>query len=438
MEGPFYYVFNTLLEKPDADITTLVAEYCQAAFGPAAARMISFYDRLNLQLQTTSLVDEGWSMAAGSDLGSYGTTYARRGTSLPMLGYIYSPDAVKSMEASLTHAEKTPGLTEKMKRRLALVRLEWTYAKNLGKIANLYAAYKTVPTKDSFALLADAIRERNAFLDDLYAKGPERPKKIEGWSELMTFGGFGRKMLSTNGRLSAALSAPLNWDVDFLQSIGMLPGAAAKSMKAAKAAERPSTTDFESGAWAKAAWQDLGGSGMQKLDRTARAKVLYDDEALHVAIESDLDDDVVVRRMGHDGSIWTDECAEVLVDPTGSREVFYHFIAGPDEGALYDEAFGLITDPLDPKFRKRDADWNAKGVTTANRRQNGRWTAYLRIPYADLNASKPAAGDVWGVNFCRTWDFARGAEKCFSGYWNPNLESGSFVSPEAMGLLVFE
>jgi len=438
MEGPFYYVFNSLLENPDADVTALVAEYCQAAFGPAAPQMLAFYDRLNLQLQASSLVDEGWSDAVGGGLGDYRRTYA--GSSLPMLAYIYSPDAVKALESSLVRAEKTAGLSEKVRRRLALVRLEWTYARNLGKIGNLFAAYKFTPSAGTFAPLADAVRERNAFLDWLYEKSASSPRKIEGWPDYNVFGGFDRKMVSTNGRLGATLSAPLNWDVDFLTKAGVLPGAGVKSMKAVRAAARPSADDFEAGEWRKAAWQDLAGSQMQTLaqDRRARVKVLYDDEAVCFALESDLDDALVLKDFARDGAVWTDECVEVLVDPFGSRDVYFHLIAGAKAGVVYDEAVGLIADPLNPKFRKPDSDWNAKGVETSSRRANGRWAIMIRLPYADMGAKAPAPGDVWGVNFCRTWDFNKGGEKTTSAFWNPNLESGGFDAPEAMGGLSFE
>ena len=221
MEGPFYYLFNAVLENPEADAKAVVAEYCQAAFGPAAPQMIAFYERLSRQLQVNSLITEGWE---GRDVGTcpadYRSTWA--GNSLPLLAYIYSPDAIAAMESSLARAEKTSGLSEKAKRRLGIVRFEWNYAKNLGVIANLYAAYKLQPTKESFAPLAAAVRARNRMLDDLYVNSPT-PGKIPDWPEYTPFGGYGRKSVEMNGRLSAMLSAPLNWNIDLLEKTGTLP-----------------------------------------------------------------------------------------------------------------------------------------------------------------------------------------------------------------------
>jgi len=436
MEGPFYYLFNVLLENPDADVKAVVNEYCQAAFGPAAPQMLAFYERLSRQLQVNSLITEGWS---GRDIGKSPSDYRQvwAGNALPLLGYIYSPDAIAAMEASLSRAEKTFGLSEKMKRRLEVVRIEWDYAKNLGMIANFYAAYKLQPTKETFAPLAAAVRARNAMLDYLYVKSPT-PGKIPGWPDYTLFGGYGRKSVETNGRLSAMLAAPLNWNIDLLEKTGVLPGASKKSMKAAHATRSVAAGDFESGDWARASWQPLVGSQLQALTHGARVKALYDDEALYVAIDSDLDDARAVKDYGADGMVWEDESVEVLVDPTGSQARYYHFIVGPQPGAVYDEAAGLIADPLHPLFGKLDPSWNARGVTVTNRRANGRWTALVRIPYADLDATRPAAGAVWGLNLCRLWDITKGDNGFEIAFWNPNLESASFAAPEAMGTLTFE
>jgi len=435
MEGPFYYVFNRLLENPALEVKPIVTEYCQAAFGPAAAQMLAFYERLNQQIQCNALAKAGWSRAVGPGLGDY--LKGSDGSPLPMLAYIYSPDAVQFMESALVRAEKTPGLGEKAKRRLGVVRFEWTYAKNLGRIGNLYAAYKLCPSKASFAPLADAVRERRDLLEWVFAKSPT-PGKIKDWPEYQIFGSYGRKSAETNGRMSALISAPLNWDVDFLERNGVLPGATRKSMKAPRAAKPPTLGDLDAGDWAGAAWQDLEGSQLQAISRKARAKALYDDDALYVVIDSDLSDGQTVKTYGHDGAFWADDNVELLVDPTGAQTRHYHFMAGPTEGSFYDEATGLIDDPLHPLFGKADVSWNAKDVTISHRRANGRWQALFRIPYSDLGASRPSPGDVWGLNLCRLWDIAKGDGNWQIAFWNPNLESKQFVAPDAMGRLVFE
>ena len=438
LEGPAYSVFNTLLEEPSADVRKLVTDYCAAAFGPAAAPMQAFYERLNLQLQYNSLAHYGWPEDMETvGIGHFASTY--EGNSLPMLAQIYTPDAVRTMEGLLVRAEKTSGLSEKVRRRLALVRMEWNYARNLGEIATLFAAYRCRPTQASLGALGVALRERRHLLDELYPNGSVRPRNVEGWPDCAPFAYASRAELEKNGRMGATLNAPLNWDVDFMTKKGVLPGVGVKRMTVARA-KGTLGADIESGAWAQVPWSDLGGSQLQSLSRSARLKLAYDDVALYCAIESDLPAKTSVRNVGRDGVVWRDESVDVFVDPSGTREKYFHFISGPFDDCLYDEALGLITDPLHPKYRAADATWTAAGATSSNRRGGARWTCILRLPFADLQAKRPASGDVWCFNAGRTWDFAHQHDggKLEYALWNPNLENSSFSAPQAMGEIVFE
>ena len=78
---------------------------------------------------------------------------------LDLLAFIYTPEIAAKMDATLTVAE---GLAEtsKQKTRLALVRKEFDYARNLGKVASLYASYRFDPSKLTFGPLSDALLER--------------------------------------------------------------------------------------------------------------------------------------------------------------------------------------------------------------------------------------------------------------------------------------
>ena len=437
LDGPAYYVFNRVLERPEADVGALVGEYCDWSYGAAADLMRRFHDALDRRLQVHGLIEEGWPADAGKGLATYRN--ARDGSTLDLIAYIYTPEVVRTMEGLLVRAEGTPGLGPKERRRLALVRLEWDYARRLGEIATLYAAYRMHPTRESFAPVAAAVKARNAWLDGLYSGTDGKPRGIEGWPELRVFHNDRRSRLDVNGTLAAITGAPLGWDVSFLEANGLLPGAAVKRTTVGRAAAKPSGADFESGEWAKAKWQDLAGSQLQRIGQKARFKVLRDDRALYIACESDLADDYPVKRYGRDAKVWYDESHDLLLDPTGTRDRYYHLVWGPEDGSYYDSAFGLVEDPLDPKYNHEDVAWNGEGWVFHNKRTAGTWRTMVEIPFAMLGVPPPAKGEVWCANVGREWNHAIRRQKPIVGaLWSPNLVTKYYTAPEAMGELVFE
>ena len=410
-EGPGYYVFNSLLGDPDLNVRSLVNEYCERAYGPASAPMLLFHDTLDGRL--------------GSKPGKAGPPGLAAGLQLDHFAYVYSPDATKVMDAALARAEATPGLTDKQRKRIALVRTEYDYARNLGRIATLYAAYKAQPSWALFDPLAEQVVARNAMLDSLYTGPKGAMRAVEGWPEIRLFGAMRRSMMAVNGRLGATLGAPLGWDVKYLKERGVLPGAAKKTVKAAREASA-------------AEWNDLGGVQLQKIDKAARFRVSYDERALRIEMESDLDDGVKVKDYGRDAAVWGDESADILIDPTGQGDKVYHLIWSPVDGAVYDEAYGLVTDVLDPKFGTFDPYWNGKGWAITNVRRDNRWLTAVEIPFAMLGVSAPKPGDRWRLNVAREWNIScRGNPPAVAALWSPNLETGSFLNRDAMGELTF-
>ena len=410
-EGPGYWVFNSLLGDPDLSVRSLVNEYCERAYGPASAPMLLFHDTLDGRL--------------GSKPGKAGPPGLAAGLQLDHFAYVYSPDATKVMDAALARAEATPGLTDKQRKRIALVRTEYDYARNLGRIATLYAAYKAQPSWALFDPLAEQVVARNAMLDSLYTGPKGAMRAVEGWPEIRLFGAMRRSMMAVNGRLGATLGAPLGWDVKYLKERGVLPGAAKKTVKAAREASA-------------AEWNDLGGVQLQKIDKRARFRVSYDERALRIEMESDLDDGVKVKDYGRDAAVWGDESADILIDPTGQGDKVYHLIWSPVDGAVYDEAYGLVTDVLDPKFGTFDPYWNGKGWAITNVRRDNRWLTAVEIPFAMLGVSAPKPGDRWRLNVAREWNIScRGNPPAVAALWSPNLETGSFLNRDAMGELTF-
>ena len=213
-EGHCYYIYNRLLQDGSANVEALLADYCRAAFGPAAGHLRSFYETQDARLRMFDKISEGFGVGVAEGLDSY--LRALPENLIEMHGLVFSPAAVTEMEGCLSAAERTDGLSEKQRKRLALVRMEFDYAKRMGKIATLYAAYLATCHKeggDSIykAPLVDAIRERRSYLERLF-DGGKAPPPIEGWPELEPFGRYcDLEKMNVNGRSSARILRPLAW-----------------------------------------------------------------------------------------------------------------------------------------------------------------------------------------------------------------------------------
>ena len=429
-EGPGYYIFNNLLLDGTKNVSALLADYCSAAFGPAAALMREFYETQNRRLNMFCLIERGYPDGIAEGLDRYLNAGPRK--SLDLHGWIFSPDTTALMEERLSRAEKMDGLSPKQRKRLELVRLEFDYAKNMGAISTLYAAYTLRPTKESLAPLLDEVEKRNAYLDRLFANN----RSIDGWPEISPLFGwqYNRKKMDVNGRLGANIGAPLTWPVADIRRSGTLPGVKVRTRNAAKVGTPPTFVDFD----LKGGWDELGGMAMEKVPTKSRFKVVYDDANMYVLTESDLAADVKPKTFSRDGNIWEDDSVDVMIAPGNTKDVFFHFIYGVDAESRYDDATGLITDPLDPGYGKADVTWNGSGWNTRSRREGGKWRSIATFPYSDFGVARPNPGDRWFVNvghLFKTGDKRRGA---ICMLWSPNVESTTFVAPNAMGQLIFK
>jgi hypothetical protein len=160
-----------------------------------------------------------------------------------------------------------------------------------------------------------------------------------------------------------------------------------------------------------------GGRGLTQ--RTV-CRVGQTPQGLFVAFEC-YDHDVanLSRRIGErDGAVWTDDCVEVFLDPSGGQQEYLHFAVSA-AGTQYDER------GADPGW---DRYWEARTSVAA-----GMWTAELYIPFAALDVRadrRPAA--VWTGNFYREYPGRGGVPQELSG-WSPTFSS--FGSPSRFGML---
>ena len=128
----------------------------------------------------------------------------------------------------------------------------------------------------------------------------------------------------------------------------------------------------------------------------------------------------------------------MLIDPTGLRDVWYHAVWNPVDGSLFDAAFGLITDKLDPLYNASDSRWNGDW-TFRSVRADGTWRTLVKIPYATIGTARPKPGDRWLFNLGRSANHESGkSADILLMLWCPNLAKAKTLSdPDAMGVLEF-
>lgn len=212
MEGPQYYMFNRALENPEADIDATLTEFCDAAFGCEAGRpMKNFYIEIDRRLRAFDRMSATFSESPCDIVDKFAMCLPD--DPLDLLAFIYTADLLNAAEGSLSLAEKARSISGRQKKRLVRVRMEFEYVKAMGLIAGLYGAYKYNPSKEGFILLANAIKQRREIIDGIFDAN-DRHKPLTDWPDVPLFGGNSRTIIDTNGRLSARIRSPLDWDVD--------------------------------------------------------------------------------------------------------------------------------------------------------------------------------------------------------------------------------
>jgi hypothetical protein len=427
LEGPSYYAYGRSFDNHESvQGQQLLDEYCRAAFGKAYVPMTKFYDVLFKRLELYSSICT-----------PYDKKYALPKSPRVILAYNYSPDVLKTMESNLRRAEKDAQST-KVKKRLALVRKEFDYVKNLASIIHLYNAYRTAPDWQSFNKLADFINQRNQMINAICPKG--HVARLKDWPNITFLGGVDKHTLKVNGRLQAPLSAPFNWDTKLLKKKKVLPGLNQKKLIIHKAAGKiPIDKNFDSGIWKAIPYQSMNEIQMGQLQEQTRFKMAYDTDNLYIAFNCTLPvDKMKFFPVGRDGAAWGQECLELFIDPYGNREKNYHFIFNPVKNSYYDAARGFIKDQLDPQYDQDDKSWNGKWFYyNWLDRKNNTWKALVQIPFKSLQMKTPGKGTIWLMNIGREHYFPK-TKKLELSLWSPNLEAMNFHEKEAFGEVIFD
>ncbi len=291
LEGPNYYVFGKLWDDPEQDPQLLAEEFYQAAFGSAAPLMRKFYHTLFDRLRAFTLLQ---------NQRGYGAKSAISDNPRALLGYIYSPDLLDSMEKSLQRAE-TMADSAKICKRLELVRLEFDYVKNLGEIIHLYNAYLISPEQSSFERVAKKVEERQRLVASYYDDKGKMKLLPEGWDGMMFRGNIEKSMLDVNGKSRAALGAPMTWNIKLLREKNILPGSERITLKVNRNDGGKLDLELEQGGWKDADWHSLNGIQLGAIKWATRFKILYDEKNLYFGVESAMPEPQDYQPRGRDG-----------------------------------------------------------------------------------------------------------------------------------------
>jgi hypothetical protein len=190
----------------------LLEEFYTAAFGDAVDPMRRFFSilhgnvayfsewlsprspthfRQGLDRKPIGIDDQlDWVRVPTARFGSRGM---HRGISDPgqVVNIIYTPGMVREMEIELEKAEAI-AVPDRVNRRIALVRMEFNYLKNIVVVNNLYNAYRINPGPASLGRLLGSIDEWNALLDGFY-DGRGNMKPPPDWPEIRPFRNHNRQ-----------------------------------------------------------------------------------------------------------------------------------------------------------------------------------------------------------------------------------------------------
>jgi len=170
--------------------------------------------------------------------------------------------------------------------------------------------------------------------------------------------------------------------------------------------------------------------GKQPAPKLTTVRALFDLDRLYLAVECAEPDMAHLKAQPRprDGGAWNDDCVEIFLRP-GSDETQYVQLVINAAGSADD--YGHITPAAKP------VDWNPTWEAKAKALAQG-WQIELSIGFAELGATAPKRGDVWGLKPGRE-DYtaaARTGEKTARLYTWP--AGTSYGGATGYGLLVFE
>lgn len=175
----------------------------------------------------------------------------------------------------------------------------------------------------------------------------------------------------------------------------------------------------------------------------ARAKLLYDDEALFFGFEV-VDEDL---RGGFapgepDPHLWLKDTVEIMIDPDGDGDNldYYEVQVGP-QNLVFDSVFDAYNQPkVEPNGPFGHQEWSSKltsavvlkGTLDDDKEDEG-YTVELSIPWSSFDRAKrtpPTSVDAWRMNFYAVQSGSAAA-------WSPILGQGNFHKASRFGRVRF-
>ncbi len=426
LEGPVYYIMGRMFDDAEnLHAADLMEEFNRAAFGQVAPQMKQFYDRLyhsiELYAQYLGTRDPAWTYKPIAGRG-------RKHLSDPfrMLGFLYPPKLLTTLESQLSLAEKR-AKNNKVKVRLALVRRDLNYVKSLAKVIHLHTAYEIEPDLASRDRLLDAIDVRNAEIASFYGKRA-RSIPVDGWKfTLFPPGGHSAKhlRLGYNRYQGPFENTAFNWDTKAMRD-APLPGA--KQLKVKKT-QTPISLDSQE--WNTVKTTELSPlKNRGKLRHKTRIKALHDLQHLYLHITTDL-------PAVENPAAKTKSSVSLYLKPTSSSNVTYRFSVTPDPDSQTEAASGFISDAMDPRHEQYDPDWKAdwtyKTQVNAKKKQ---WHMLLTIPFASLGLKEPVTGTLWRGNISCIQSIGGG--RLEHSIWSTTTSTRRLDDRNAFGEIVFE
>jgi hypothetical protein len=195
--------------------------------------------------------------------------------------------------------------------------------------------------------------------------------------------------------------------------------------------------DLSEPSWAQGQWY----TNFAVLDRPdvpaqvqTRFKVRFDDANLYIGAQMDEPNigELKASITERDGKVYSDDCVEVMVDPTGERTEYYHFIVN-SKGVVYDS-----------QSRQAGAvqtrEWDC-AVRAAAKVGASSWSVELAIPFVELGLTRASTGQ-WAINVARERQAGRPELSTFSpmtgGFHQPSLYAALTLPGADLGRLLWE
>lgn len=398
LEGPVYYTMGRMFDDPaNLNASLLVKEFCNASFGLASPPMIQFYDQLYHAIELYSNY-----LGTRSPAWVYHNIYGQRRKHLTdpfqLIGFLYTPTILASMETHLSSAEKTAD-SEKAKTRLAAVRKEFDYLKAFVQVVHLTHAFQIRPDINSRNRLLDSIDERNALIDSFFTNNGKNPKNVGDWAYVMFPPvGHDAKHLKLNydGYQEPYANSPMNWDTRLMRNTA-LPGSKKLFIESAKS---PPVITIDSAEWNNAQSNHLNPISQQhESNLKSSFKMIADQANLYILIEAQTNEgQTKIPTPDFPGK----DSINILLKPNIAEEIIYRFTIDPDSKTKQDAAKGFIKNPLDPRFGNFDPDWSGVWTyTTKLDGKNSKSMHFISIPFKTIGMEKPSDQTIWRGNISR-------------------------------------